>query len=154
MPVDGNLFEEGVEFLAPTGLHAADRRTIKKPVQKLDPQGPLAQAQLDWQETQHMGIYDALMTSRNGAVSSTRFAINVDGRESDLTNLNKEQVLAELTPVKPTYVRADRYEGGLVESSGINRSLMLMVLLITLLIGEQWLAYNASYHPVQSGTTA
>ena len=154
VPVDGNLFEEGVEFLAPTGLHAADRRTIKKPVQKLDPQGPLAQAQLDWQETQHMGIYDALMTSRNGAVSSTRFAINVDGRESDLTNLNKEQVLAELTPVKPTYVRADRYEGGLVESSGINRSLMLMVLLITLLIGEQWLAYNASYHPVQSGTTA
>ena len=154
IPVDGNLYEEGVEFLAPTGLHATDRSVIKKPAQKLDPQDLLARATLDWQETQHMGIYDVVMTSRNGEQSSNRFAVNVDARESDLTSLDREAVLAELSPVKPTYVRADRYEGGLVESSGINRSLMLMILLIALLIGEQWLAFNASYHPAKSGTTA
>ena len=154
IPVDGNLYEEGVEFLAPTGLHATDRSVIKKPAQKLDPQDLLARATLDWQETQHMGIYDVVMTSRNGEQASNRFAVNVDARESDLTALDQEAVLAELSPVKPTYVRADRYEGGLVESSGINRSLMLMILLIALLIGEQWLAFNASYHPAKSGTTA
>ena len=152
--VDSNTFETGVEFFVPTGIHAADRTAIQKPANKVDPQAPLAKAELSWQNTERMGIYDVLLTARNGSLSAKRFAINVDTRESDMARLDREQLLAELDPVKPIFFQADGYEGGLVEASGINRSLLLMVLLIALLIGEQWLAYHNSYHPAHSGTTA
>jgi hypothetical protein len=46
------------------------------------------------------------------------------------------------------YHLADQYEQEEVASTGYNLSMLMLACLIALLIGEQALAYSASYHVV------
>ena len=48
--------------------------------------------------------------------------------------------------MKVNYHLADQYEQEEVASTGYNLSTLLMAVLIALLVGEQVLAYSASYH--------
>jgi len=51
-----------------------------------------------------------------------------------------------LAPIKPDYAQADEFQYK-VEEAGYNLFYLLLGLLVALLIGEQILAWNASYHP-------
>ena len=49
-----------------------------------------------------------------------------------------------------TVREAEDFAADTFQQAGYNRSLLVMVFLITLLLGEQLLAYFASYHPARS----
>jgi uncharacterized membrane protein len=97
-------------------------------------------------ETDRRGVYEAWPISVKGEVDLRRWAFNVDPDEGDLTALPAADLLTRLDPVKVEYHLADQYEQEEVASTGYNLSYLLMWLLIGLLVGEQLLAYSASYH--------
>ncbi len=96
--------------------------------------------------TARRGIYEAWPISTKGEIELRRWAFNVDPEEGDLTGLSAAELLARLDPVKVSYHQADQYEQEEIASTGYNLSFLLMALLVGLLVGEQLLAYSASYH--------
>ena len=86
---------------------------------------------------------------REGAVGLRRYAINVNSQESDLAIAETQTLITRLEPVKIEFRTADQYAFDFTDHAGVNRSLLLMILLIVLLLAEQVLAYVASYHTAQ-----
>jgi hypothetical protein len=66
--------------------------------------------------------------------------------ESDLTQVRSRSLLADLAPVRVRMRMADDLAFDMTEEAGLHRGTWLIGLLILLLIGEQILAYFASYH--------
>ncbi|MCI0359038.1 MAG: BatA domain-containing protein [Planctomycetaceae bacterium] len=97
-------------------------------------------------DTSRRGVYEAWPISTKGEIDLRRWAFNVDPDEGDLTGLESTDLLGKLDPVKVAYHQADQYEQEEISSTGYNLSYLIMTLLVLLLIGEQLLAYSASYH--------
>jgi uncharacterized membrane protein len=97
-------------------------------------------------ETDRRGVYEAWPVSTKGEIDLRRWALNVDPVEGDLAPIASPDLLARLDPVKVNYHLADQYEQEEVASKGYNLSYLIMGLLVALLVGEQLLAYTASYH--------
>jgi Aerotolerance regulator N-terminal len=97
-------------------------------------------------ETDRAGIYEAWPKTTKGEIDLRRWALNVDPDEGDLTPVSSADLLTRLDPVKVNYHLADQYHQDEVASSGYNLSTLLLAGLILLLVGEQVLAYSASYH--------
>lgn len=97
-------------------------------------------------ETDRRGVYEAWPISTKGEIDLRRWAFNVDPDEGDLAGLESADLLARLEPVKVNYHLADQYEQEEIASTGYNLSNLLMAVLVLLLVGEQLLAYSASYH--------
>lgn len=102
-------------------------------------------------ETDHPGIYEAWPMTTNGDIDLRRWALNVDPLEGDLTTIQSADLLSKLDPVKVTFHQADQYQQEEAVASGYNLSQMVMIALVCLLLGEQFLAYSASYHPHAGG---
>jgi hypothetical protein len=96
--------------------------------------------------TERAGIYEAWARTTKGDIEVRRWAFNVDPEEGDLTQVPSADLLARLDPVKVNYHAADSYQQDEVASSGYNLSMLLLGGLVLLLVGEQLLAYSASYH--------
>jgi len=60
----------------------------------------------------------------------------------------------KLALANPKFQLAEQFESDIGDLGGMNRSLLLMALLICFLIGEQLLAYFASYHPAPVAASA
>jgi len=103
-------------------------------------------------ETDRAGVYEAWPITTKGEIDLRRFAFNVDPDEGDLTPVPAADLTTRLDPVKVNYHFADQYEQEEVASSGYNLSMLLLMGLIALLVGEQALAYSASYHVVPGAT--
>ena len=103
-------------------------------------------------ETDRAGIYEAWPITTKGEIDLRRFAFNVEPDEGDLTTVPAVDLATRLDPVKVNYHLADQYEQEEVAASGYNLSMLMLVVLIALLIGEQALAYSASYHVVPGAT--
>jgi hypothetical protein len=86
------------------------------------------------------------MRTTKGEVEVRRWAFNVEPEEGDLTQAPAADLLARLDPVRVNYHAADSYQQDEVASTGYNLSMMLLGGLVVLLVGEQLLAYSASYH--------
>ena len=99
--------------------------------------------------TGRSGIYESWTQTVEGAVELRRYAFNVNSEESDLAIAESQTLLTRLEPVKIEFRTADQYAFDFSDRAGNNRSLLLMILLIVLLLGEQVLAYIASYHTAQ-----
>ena len=97
------------------------------------------------------GIYEAWPITTKGEIDLRRWAFNVDPNEGDLTRVTATDLLAKLDPVKVSYHEAEQFEQEVGGSSGYNLSHIVMGLLVCLLVGEQLLAYSASYHPAKGG---
>lgn len=102
-------------------------------------------------ETDRPGIYEAWLRKTQGDVDVRRWALNVDPAEGDLSRVTRDELLAKLAPVKVAYHEADQYQQDEAVASGYNLSQFVMLALVCLLIGEQFLAYSASYHPKPGG---
>lgn len=100
-------------------------------------------------ETDRPGIYEAWPTLLKGDVDLRRWALNVEAEEGNLARLSEEDLLKKIEPLKVSYHLAEQYQQGEAVASGYNLSLLVMGLLLALLIGEQALAYSASYHPLK-----
>ena len=100
------------------------------------------------------GIYEVWQTTIAGPTEVHRFAFNVDPAESDIEQMSSQTLLSNISPVRVRMRRADELVFDVAEQAGFNRGGWLMILLIVALIGEQFLAYVASYHPVPMRGTA
>jgi hypothetical protein len=98
------------------------------------------------------GIYEAWAPTRAGSFDVHRYALNTDPSEGDLAFSSSQALLARLEPLPIRFRHADEFAYDLMDQAGYNRSLLVMALLIALLVGEQLLAYSASYHPARGVT--
>ena len=97
--------------------------------------------------TGRSGVYEAWSTTIEGNAEVQRFAVNVDPLEGNLALVPAAELRERLQPVRVTISDADEMSETATEQAGYNRGLLVMGFLIALLLGEQWLAYSASYHP-------
>jgi hypothetical protein len=93
------------------------------------------------------GVYEAWQATIAGPLDVRRFAFNVDPAESDITQVSAPLLLADLAPIKVRMRRAEEFAFELTEEAGFYRGTWLIILLVGMLLGEQLLAYFASYHP-------
>ncbi len=108
---------------------------------------------IDTNETSFAGIYEVWASTPDGKVQAKRFGLNVDPAESELALADSTEMLSRLMPVKPEFRSAEDYGTSTISPDGFNRSLLLMCALVALLLGEQWLAYSASYHPAKGAAS-
>lgn len=102
-------------------------------------------------ETNQSGIYDAELTSSSGAEEVRRLAVNVVADEGNLAIVDAAQLAVGLPDVTFEFHAADSFQWTARDVAGFNLSSGLVYLLALLLIGEQLLAYSASYHPAAKG---
>ena len=140
--VDTQKYQPQVEFLTPA------EGTADKIVVKAEPQdsGP-AKATLN--DTDASGIYEVQLTGNDNTQEVIDVAYNVDAAEGDLNIVTQEQLAAELSDVAYEYHRAGDLYFDSKDMQGFNLSESLLYVLIALLVGEQLLAYSASYHPAR-----
>lgn len=105
----------------------------------------LLTARLD--ETDTAGYYQALLSRLDGSPETRHFALNVDPAEGDLATMTGERLAERLVGVPYHLEQADRFRYALDELAGYNLGDTILYLLILLLVGEQILAWSASYHP-------
>jgi len=98
-------------------------------------------------ETDIGGIYEARLTKTDGAAEVRRYAFNVDPQEGDLKSLDGPRLAVRLPGVEYQYDQSSAFQYSGHELAGYNLGEALLYLLILLLIGEQILAWSASYHP-------
>jgi hypothetical protein len=97
-------------------------------------------------QTDRPGIYEAWPVTLKGEFSPRRWALNVVADEGELATLNDTELSRVLEPVKAKVVRAEELLADEEDSRGANLSNALFALLLGLLMLEQWLAYQASFH--------
>ncbi len=102
-------------------------------------------------QTDAVGIYETWAMSAEGKPNVRRYAMNVEPEEGDLALVGHRQLLDALKPARPEIHRFEDIEYALAEQAGFNWSRLIMYGLICLLLGEQLLAYAASYHPARGG---
>ena len=98
-------------------------------------------------ETDRSGVYEAWPQRLDAQSDVRRYALNVDTRESDLAIVNSPQLADELSGIKTEIHQPDEISYATSDSSSFSWSQVLLYGLIGLLLGEQVLAYSASYHP-------
>jgi hypothetical protein len=103
-------------------------------------------------DTAESGFYEAQLTLANNAPETRRYAVNVDPAEGDLAALQGEQLATRLQGVKYRYQQAAAFQAVSAELAGSNLAEAILYALILLLIGEQVLAWSASYHPPRRPT--
>lgn len=102
-------------------------------------------------DTAAAGVYQAELTTSDGKPEVRRYAYNVVPEEGDLKTLGGPQLAARLKGVKYDYQPAQSFQSSAYQAAGFNLSEGILYLLIVLLLGEQFLAYAASYHPPVRG---
>lgn len=104
-----------------------------------------AVARLD--ETAAPGVYAARVSRSDGELRRRLLAVNVDPAEGDLAlwpEVERERALAD---VPHRWQAASEFTRSARERAGWNATSALVAAIVALLVGEQWLAYRASYHP-------
>lgn len=101
------------------------------------------------EDTNSPGVYEARMVKANGEPEVRRFALNMPAGESDLARVAREDLDSLLKGVSYDFYEADQLIQSPVQQAGfkLGEYWLFFVLLLLLLIGEQFLAYSASYHP-------
>src|SRR5262249_40768869 len=92
------------------------------------------------------GIYQLQLTKTAGGIETHRYAVNVDPEEGNLARLDGAQLAQRLGSVKYEYLQAGQMSGSNQELAGTNLTDWVLYVLVAILIGEQALAYVASYH--------
>lgn len=135
------LYQQDVQFIYP-------EQSAKPPVAvKATRSGEMLAASL--LETDVAGFYEARLTRADGTAETRRYALNVDPAEGDLTALDGEKLAARLEDVKYRYQQAADFQSTATELAGYDLGEILLYGLILLLVGEQILAWSASYHPAK-----
>jgi hypothetical protein len=96
--------------------------------------------------TDWSGFYEAQLTRTDNSAETRRFAMNVDPEEGNLAALDGEQLARRLEGVKYQYERASLFQSTATDLAGYNLGEVILYALVLLLIGEQMLAWSASYH--------
>jgi hypothetical protein len=92
------------------------------------------------------GVFEWWGTSTQGQTTVKNIARNVSPLEGDLEKTTSIDINRILSGIPFTYKTVDSVGANSSLASFANRNMLLMVLLLGLLIFEQWLAWSASYH--------
>lgn len=144
--LDGEKYRRDVSVFAPAE-DRGNRLMTEHVAEKVTDDSRVLWVEVEPRETMRSGIYELWLNRVDGSVDPNRFAVNVNSRESDLAQTPTRDIVANLDPVAVEFGYADQYDTAGLAQTGFNQSLLLMCLLILLLIGEQLLAFFASYHP-------
>jgi hypothetical protein len=98
-------------------------------------------------EASTSGIYELQLKTADNKVEVRRLAFNVEADEGNLTTVGAEELRGKLQGVAYDYRQADEFRVAVQDLAGTNLSQWMICLLVALLVGEQTLAYSASYHP-------
>ncbi|MEZ6118644.1 MAG: BatA domain-containing protein [Pirellulaceae bacterium] len=101
-------------------------------------------------ETDVRGVYTMEAIELDGGEYRQRFALNVDHQESELALATDADIRAALAPLSPAILDADKLIYEDVADAGFSWTRILLFALLAFLLGEQLLAYSASYHPPRS----
>lgn len=104
-------------------------------------------------DTFRQGIYQVQLTRKDNTQEERLIAYNVDPVEGNLKLESRQELTAALDPVVFEYTTADTFQYN-VEEAGYNLFQVLLYALLILLVGEQMLAYSASYHPATASAPA
>ncbi len=138
--IDPKKYLDQVEFALP------QEGTADKLLVKAEPQKD-GSAVAKFADTDFAGLYEATLTQRDNTQELVSVAYNVDAAEGDLKTLTSEQLTASLPKLKFDLHQAGDLFFDSTELQGSNLSQTVLFVLIFLLLGEQLLAYSASYHP-------
>jgi hypothetical protein len=105
---------------------------------------------ISFYDTDRSGFYEAQLTRIDNSQEIRRYAMNVDPTEGDLAIVTGEQLAPRLEGVKYRYDQAAVFQAATSDETGSNLGEVILYGLILLLIGEQILAYSASYHPARA----
>ena len=136
-------FEPAVRFSGPAG--DASAATINA-----EPSGKDRRT-VTYTKTETAGFYKALLTQPSHKTEVRNFAVNVDPAEGDLRALTGPDLAARLAPLKYEFEYAVRYDRKLDETQGRNLGDSLLLLLVIVLIVEQWFAWSCGYHLPKGG---
>jgi hypothetical protein len=100
--------------------------------------------------TGQQGIYEIWGARKTGELDVARFALNVDPDEGDLAHVSPSK-LATNMQAKFAAQNAGDMQYELAGQTASSISEYLLYALVVLLIGEQLIAYSASYHPAPGG---
>ncbi|HND50838.1 MAG TPA: hypothetical protein PLV92_00520, partial [Pirellulaceae bacterium] len=152
---DKDRFRSTVQFLAPAAKQGS-RTLVEDQAQPVPNASGKLRAKIGVgvggvaaSATQRAGIYEAWQQKATEGYEVSRFALNVDPTEGDLAHMESATLTAKLAPVRVKYSPAEQFELDAGDQSGMNRSLFVMALLILLLLIEQFVAYQFSYHPAK-----
>jgi hypothetical protein len=95
------------------------------------------------------GICEVAMARKDGKQEVRRYAFNVEAEEGDLKTLAGSELAERLAGVEYEYQQAAAFEHAAEQLAGYDVSEPLLYLLALLLVGEQILAWSASYHPTR-----
>ena len=138
LSLDASLYRPQVRFVTPAeGAPAATVNAVPAAAGRFS--ASLA-------ETDVSGFYEARLTRSDESPEIRYYAVNVDPSEGDLSALSGEQMAARLEGVKYHYEQASLPQFASSDPAGYNLGEALLYALILLLLGEQLLAWSASYH--------
>ncbi len=95
------------------------------------------------------GVYELQLTTNDNQPEIRHLAFNVNAAEGDLATVGSAELAERLKGVRYEYAQANEFQLAAHEVAGSNLSEWILYLLVGLLIGEQALAYSASYHPAK-----
>ena len=101
---------------------------------------------MTYTKTETAGFYKALLTQPSHKTEIRNFAVNVDPGEGDLRALAGPDLASRLAPLKYEFEYASKYDTKLDETQGRNLGDSLLLMLLIVLIVEQWFAWSCSYH--------
>ena len=98
------------------------------------------------------GEYRLELTTTENQPEVHRLAFNVDASEGNLATVGGEELATKLKGIRFEYRHADQFQMAAADLANKSLSLWFLFALVGLLLGEQWLAYAAGYHPKREAT--
>lgn len=92
------------------------------------------------------GVYELWMQTANGEYMVRNVAHNVAGIEGNLARVTRSELEEKLRPIKIHVQSAESMSDASWSTEAASHSSLLLGLLVFVLLGEQALAYSASYH--------
>lgn len=149
-----DAFNPSIKFLVPSLLKPEVHTSVSRDAMKTTKDSTTMVAVLgkgggpSSRETSTAGIYEAWIKTAEGDPAPRRYAFNVDPKEGELALVGTEPLLKSRLPSVPfTYRAAWQEDAGITTRNASSWSEALLIVLILLLIGEQALAFVASFHP-------
>jgi len=135
---------------SPGGPSAASQDEAHRPVLVDAAYGPDGRLAVTLEETDAAGVYEAVLKQKGGKEEIRRYAVNVQPDEGNLKTLWVPELAERLKDTDCQFHVAATFQYPAEQQAGSTLSLALLYVLVGLLVGEQLLAYSASYHPPAS----
>lgn len=147
-------YQTAVKFMVPSLLRPGSRVPIDREATKPREDAAVLEVGLSGLgtaeggrvETEAAGVYEAWLLRNDATLDPRRYALNVQPEEGDLAMVTAEQLKTKLGNLEFVYNTAGDFEATTGSPLGSNWSEILLLVLILLLLAEQFVAYVASYH--------